>query len=142
MGGKLTSKNSVTINAPASRVWKALTDPAQIKEYMFGTNVTTDWKKGSPVTYSGVWEGKPYEDKGVIMNIVPEKIYHSTYYSPLSGKEDVPENYANVIWELSEKNGQTIINLSMDNIETEEGRIKSEQNWDYVLSGMKTFVEK
>ena len=31
------------VEAPASRVWEALTDPAQIKQYYFGTNLQTDW---------------------------------------------------------------------------------------------------
>ena len=49
---------TTTINAPASKVWDALTKPEQIKQYMFGTEVTTDWKVGSPITYKGEWKGK------------------------------------------------------------------------------------
>jgi hypothetical protein len=33
------------IAAPPGRVWAALTDPEQIKEYMFGSEVVTDWAK-------------------------------------------------------------------------------------------------
>ena len=62
MGG-LKLKTSIIINAPAAQVWKALTDPAIIKQYFFGTNVETDWKKGSPITWTGEWEGKTYQDK-------------------------------------------------------------------------------
>ena len=138
---KLTAKTSIEINAPKRKVWEALTDPAAIKSYLFGTDVHTDWKKGSPITYTGVWEGKPYEDKGVIVDIKPEEYYHSTYYSPLSGKEDKPENYNNVIWELKEENGKTTATITQDNIENEEGVEKMKQNWSYVLKGMKEWVE-
>ena len=37
---------STTVNAPAETVWKALTDRASIKEYMFGTDMVSDFKKG------------------------------------------------------------------------------------------------
>ena len=121
MSKKLTATTSTIINAPKSKVWRALTDPAAIKAYLFGTDVHTDWKKGSPITYTGVWEGKQYEDKGIIVDIEPENYYHSTYYSPLSGKEDKPENYNNVIWTLKEEGDATIATISQDNIENEEG---------------------
>ncbi len=139
---KLTATTSIDIQAPKSKVWQALTDPKAIKAYLFGTDVHTDWKKGSPITYTGVWEGKPYEDKGVIVDIRQGEYYHSTYYSPLSGKEDKPENYNNVIWELKENNGQTIASVSQDNIENKEGIEKAKQNWNFVLKGMKEWVEK
>ncbi len=140
MSKKLTATTSVIINASKSKVWDALTNPAAIKAYLFGTDVHTDWKKGSPITYTGVWEGKAYEDKGVIVDIKPGEYYHSTYYSPLSGKEDSEENYANVIWAVKEDGSNTIASVSQDNIETEEGIEKAKQNWDYVLKGMKEYI--
>ena len=45
MSKKLISRSRITINAPAGKVWQALTDPAQIKQYLFGTNTVSDWKK-------------------------------------------------------------------------------------------------
>ena len=60
---------------------------------MFGTNAVSDWQKGSSITYEGEWEGKKYKDKGTIIDIVPEKLLHTTYWSSIGGKEDKPENY-------------------------------------------------
>jgi len=142
MSKKHTATTSITIKAPKNKVWDALTNPAAIKVYLFGTDVHTDWKKGSPITYTGVWEGKNYEDKGVIVDIQPGDSYHSTYYSPLSGKEDTEDNYANVVWKIEGDNGITTASVSQDNIDTEEGIEKAKQNWDYVLKGMKEYVEK
>ncbi len=138
----LTATVSRTIHAPASKVWQALTDPAQIKEYLFGTDTVSDWKKGSSITYSGVWEGKSYQDKGTIINIVPEKLLHTTYFSSMSGKEDKPENYANVIYELKPVNGDTLITLKQDNIADDAQLKHMEQNWGMVLDGMKKLLEK
>lgn len=139
---KLISKVSVNINAPVSKVWQALVDPALIKQYLFGTEAESDWKKGSSIIYNGVWQGKPYTDKGIIVEIIPEKLLHTTYYSPLSGKEDKPENYNNVITELKSGNDFTTVTISQDNIKDEAELKHMEQNWGTVLDGMKKLLEK
>jgi uncharacterized protein YndB with AHSA1/START domain len=86
-----------TINAPTAKVWEALVTPQLIKKYLFGTEVTTDWRVGSPITYKGVWEGKAYEDKGKVLQIDPGKLLVSTFWSSMAGLPDVPENYKTVI---------------------------------------------
>jgi uncharacterized protein YndB with AHSA1/START domain len=97
----LIAKTSININASASKVWEALTTPAMIKEYLFGTEAVSDFKVGSSIIYKGVWGGKIYEDKGKILEVVPEKLFVSTYWSSMGGKEDKPENYNKVSYELS-----------------------------------------
>jgi len=49
MDKNLIAKASITINAPRAKVWDAFVNPAVIKQYMFGTNVVSDWKVGSPI---------------------------------------------------------------------------------------------
>jgi uncharacterized protein YndB with AHSA1/START domain len=137
---KLSARKSVAIHAPKEKVWEALTSPDQIRQYLFGTEAITNWKKGSPITYRGVWEGKPYEEKGTIIDIVPNKLLHTTYLA--AGKEDKPENYSNVIYIIAEHDGETTVNISQDNILTEEERQRSEKNWGLVLQGMKKMLEK
>ena len=141
MAEKLRVKQNILIEAPVSRVWQALTDPAIIKEYLFGTQTVTDWKKGSEITWSGIYEGKPYQDKGTIVEIIPEKKLHTTHYSPLSGKEDKPENYHDVIYELAPEKGYTRIHLTQDNVNSEKELEHLEENWNIVLEGMKKVVE-
>ena len=81
MNKTFTSKSTIAINASASKVWDALTKPELIKQYLFGTEVTTDWQVGSPITYKGEWEGKAYEDKGKVLQIEKEKLLVSTFWS-------------------------------------------------------------
>jgi uncharacterized protein YndB with AHSA1/START domain len=142
MANNLKAAMAISFNASIKKVWKALTDPAIIKEYLFGTNTITDWQKGSPITYRGEWNGRPYEDKGVIVDIVPGRLLHTTYFSSMRGKEDRPENYNNVIYDLKEEHGHTILTLSQDNIDSEEELIHSEENWSKVLENMKEIVER
>lgn len=134
-------KVTIDIEASRSKVWEALTNPELIKQYLFGTEVTTDWQVGSPITYKGTWEGKTYEDKGVILEVEPEKLLVSTFWSSLSGKPDLPENYQTVRYELSNENGKTRLTLTQDNNATQEAAEHSEQNWNMVLEGLKKLLE-
>jgi uncharacterized protein YndB with AHSA1/START domain len=142
MLNKLTATNSITIHAAPEKVWKALTDPEQIRQYLFGTTASSDWQKGSPITYRGEWEGKSYEDKGRIVDIVPLQLLHTTYWSGMGGKEDKPENYANVIYTLKPENGHTFVTITQDNIENEAGVQHMNENWTKVLEGMKRLLER
>src|SRR5437763_12078739 len=65
--------NKVTIDAPQADVWDALTNPAKVKEYLHGTEMSTDWKEGSPIYWRGEWKGKPYEDKGKVLEVKPDR---------------------------------------------------------------------
>lgn len=93
---KQTLTTRISIKAPAANVWKGLTDPELVKQYFFGTNLKSDWKAGGPITFSGEWEGKTYQDKGTILEIIPGEYVKYSYWSGMSGTEDKPENYANV----------------------------------------------
>jgi uncharacterized protein YndB with AHSA1/START domain len=141
MDSKFTAKATSTIHAPASKVWDALTDPSLIKQYLFGTEVNTDWQVGSPITYRGEWEGKTYEDKGKILQIEPEKLLVSTFWSSLAGLPDVPENYKTIQYELSPENGGTKLTITQDNNANQEEADHSAQNWNTVLDGMKKLLE-
>jgi len=142
MKSTFIAKAQITISVPIANVWDALVNPEMIKQYMFGTNAVSDWKEGSPIVWQGEWEGKPYEDKGVILELKPERLLQYSHFSPLSGQSDVPEHYHTVTIELSPKGTGTILMLSQDNNSTEEDREHSEKNWGMMLTGLKRFLEK
>jgi uncharacterized protein YndB with AHSA1/START domain len=135
------AKKSIAINAPISKVWEALINPKYIKDYLFGTEAKSDWKKGSPITFRGEWEGKSYEDKGTITDIEKEKFIRYTYWSSMSGKEDIPENYANVSYELKPVGTATELTIIHDGNESEKSRDHSESNWGHVLDNLKKLLE-
>jgi uncharacterized protein YndB with AHSA1/START domain len=132
---------SITINAKPERVWKALTDPAEVKQYLYGTDVTTDWRQGSPITYSGIWKGQPYEDKGTIVEIDPPRLLKSSYFSPLSGKEDKPENYNIVSYALAPEGTGVRLTITQSNNPTDDARQQAETNWGMMLDQIKKLVE-
>ena len=100
MNRSLTVTKSVIVNANTAKVWHALTTPALIAEYLFGTETVTDWNVGSPIIFQGEYKGQKYRDKGVILEYhVNERIRYS-YWSGFSGMEDKPENYSAVTYSL------------------------------------------
>jgi uncharacterized protein YndB with AHSA1/START domain len=141
MKNTMILKKSFEFKAPASTVWDALTRPELIKKYFFGTDTETDWKKGSPIFFRGTWEGKSYEDKGTILDIVPQKLIQYSYWSSFSGTEDIPENYANITYELAPAKDGTTLTITQDGIESKEKLDHSEVNWTQVMEGMRKLVE-
>ena len=141
MPQRFTATKSIVINATPQRVWEALTDPAQVKQIMWGADVVSDWKQGGPLVYRGVWDGKPYEDKGTILEIDPPRLLRTNYFSPLSGKPDVPENYAEVTYALSPEGGGTKLTVTQSNVANEAGKAQSEGNWGTALDTMKKLIE-
>ncbi|MBA4407356.1 ATPase [bacterium] len=142
MKNNLTTTISISINASSSKVWEALTTPALIKQYFFGTDTISDWKIGSPISFKGMWEGKEYLDKGMILESVPEKLFKYTYLSSFSGLEDKIENYSNITYSLATEATGTKITVTQDNIETEEKVSHSIQGWEIVLNGLKKLLEQ
>jgi uncharacterized protein YndB with AHSA1/START domain len=137
----LVASRSVFIRAPAPRVWQALTDPEEIRRYLFGTEVESDWKEGSPIRYRGVWQGRAYEDKGTVLRIVPERVLETSYWSSMSALPDKPENYKKVTYELVPGHGGTRLTLTQDNNATEDERAHAAGNWKMVLEKLKEIVE-
>ena len=137
----LIATSAITIDAPRSEVWNALTDSDAAKQYMFGADVRSDWKVGSPITWSGEWQGKPFKDKGEILQADPARLLQFSHFTPLSGQPDRPENYHIVTIELVDAGKGTAVTLRQNNNESEEARKHSEQNWNMMLQSLKKFVE-
>jgi uncharacterized protein YndB with AHSA1/START domain len=142
MNKPLVAEATTTIHAPASKVWEALTRRDLIKQYMFGSDVISDWTVGSPITYKGEWQGKPFEDKGKVLEIERERLLVTTHWSPLSGVPDSPENYHTITYRLSENDGKTDVSITQDNNANEQEKAESQKNWTQMLQGLKNLVEK
>ncbi len=130
------------ISASPTQVWEVLTDPEQIKKFMFGAEVKTDWQPGSPIVWQGVYEGKEYEDKGEILEVEPGRLLKVTHYSPLTGQPDVPENYHTLTYELAERGTSTHLSLSQDNNASEEEAEHSRGMWEMLVNGVKEAAER
>ena len=141
MANNLVATASISINASRQKVWNALTDPAVIKRYMFGSDVTSDWTVGSSITYAGEYEGKKYEDHGEILEMLPPKVLRTTHFSPLSGQPDVPENYHELTYTLEPVEEGTRVELTQDNNGSDKEVEHSAANWQQMLESLRSVVE-
>ena len=129
------------IAAAPERVWDVLTDPEQLKELWFGAEVKTDWQQGSPITWTGEMEGKPYQDKGEILEVDPGRLLKLTHYSPLTGQPDIPENYHTLIYTLDGSGTATHLKLTQDNNASEEEAKHSQEMWEMLVAKVKDAAE-
>ncbi len=130
------------ISASPQQVWDALTDPEAIAHFMFGAKVDTDWEEGSPITWEGEYDGKPYQDKGEILEVVESERLRLTHYSPLSGDADEPESYHTLDSRLAGVGDRTRLTLDQDGNDSEEQADQFAQNWQVMLDNVKEYVEE
>jgi uncharacterized protein YndB with AHSA1/START domain len=144
---EITASATVVVDRPRQDVWKALTDPSLVKQYFMGATVKTDWEVGHPITFSGTWKDKPFEDKGEILDFKPEKEMTYSHWSPLSGAEDKPDNYHVVHVKLDDAGGGTKVTLEQSNLNGKvtdadrSSRADYEKNWASTLEGLKKVAE-
>jgi hypothetical protein len=117
---------------------------------MFGCETVSDWNPGSSLLWRGNAGGKEIIFvKGFISKYQPGKILKYSVFDPNSAMPDIPENYLNVTYKLTEHDGQTELTVIQDGFENAsegEKRYKEVYNngegWNPVLVQIKTLVEQ
>lgn len=135
------SRVTRSYDAPLGKVWEALTTPSLIKEYMFNTRCNCAWTVGSPITWNGSFNGKEYEDKGMILKFEPTHTLQYTYYTASTGLADVPSNYHIVSMDLCPDGMKTVLTVLQENNNSEAARDKAAEFWGEMLQGIKLLVE-
>jgi uncharacterized protein YndB with AHSA1/START domain len=127
------------IAAPIKAVWQALTSDSGHSAVMFGAEVVTDWRQGSPIEWRGTWEGKPFTDRGEILAFEPPSSLVVTHYSPLSGEDEAAATHR-VSWLLEEEGAETTVLLTQDGNGTEEAAEHASRNWATSLEQLERVV--
>jgi len=142
MSAKFSNKKSVTIHAPVSDVWRALTDPQLIKQYFFGVEPLGDWREGNAILYKGKWQGKKFESKAKVLQLEEQKLLKYSYWSNMSGLPDVPENYHIITYYLEKEDDHTVLTMTEENLDNEEMMERSSKLWDMVFQNLQQLLEK
>ncbi|TXJ22482.1 MAG: SRPBCC domain-containing protein [Chitinophagaceae bacterium] len=122
------------------RQWDALINPEMVKQYFFGSHQDTNWIVGSPVLWTGEYEGETYVDKGIVLEFLPNEKLSYSYLSSWSGLEDKPENYLSVSYEVNPVETGTQLTITQSNYDEEKAK-HSADNWATVIDGLKKIVE-
>lgn len=147
---KLFVKNEITINASLDKVWNVLVNPEETAKYMFGCKAISDWETGCALDWKMNYEGQEMTPvKGFILDIIPNSLLKYSVIDPNANYPDIPENYLNVTYELSEANGQTKFTVTQDGFENAaegEKRYKDVYNngegWQPILIQIKNIAEE
>ena len=102
-----TSDSTVKIVAPARKVWLALTVPHLVKQWQYGSDLLTTWEVGTPIVFRNEWDGRVFEQKGRVLEFLPESRLKYSLFFPRSDLQDTPEHSFFMTYELTESEGVT-----------------------------------
>lgn len=135
------STSTIDIDAPPHAVWRVLVSEELLSRVMFGATVRSDFRPGSPITFTGEWDGRRFQDHGEILEVDEARVLRHTHFSPLSGQPDVPENHHTLTWSIDETGTGTRVTLTQTNNPTQEAADHSSASWARALHALKTTSE-
>lgn len=143
MNANLKVEGSIAINAATERVWNTLVSPEKIKRYLFGSDVDTDWRIGSPISFAREYEGKRYVDKGELLEVDKGKCLKFTFFSSQEGYEDSPGNYSTITYTINGMGDhKTTLTFLREHIPIEFERKNQERYLPYLLQEIKKLAEE
>lgn len=143
MDKNLIATSNINIQSTPEKVWNVLTNPENIKEYLFGTEVLTDWNIGSSIIFQGEYDGQQYKDKGNVIESKKNELLKYDYWSGFSGLEDKPENYSLVTYKIEKLNDNSVnFTWHQQGFSSEEGKCHTEQGLQSMLEKIKELAEK
>ena len=134
----------ITINAPAKRIFEALTDPDQRVKWWGAEGRFQTTQMESDLRPGGKWimrgngiGGKPFTIKGEYRKIVAPRLLVFTWLP--DWQEDATETF--VRFELTEHDGLTTVRLTHSGLTTERSR-RSHKGWPQILGWLQTYSER
>ena len=135
---------SVEIYASTSDVWRALTEPDKIAQWMGGARVKSKWELGSDITFTAKWPNKKeiVRDRGTAPAIEREKLLQYSQWNEISRLPDAPENGAVITFSLYWTGAATLLTVRHDHFYSETAYKHVNFFWGYALTDIRNFLEK
>jgi uncharacterized protein YndB with AHSA1/START domain len=135
---------TIDIDAPPGLVWRALTDPVQMKRWMaepeMDLEILTDWAVGSPIVVRGFHHVK-FENTGSVLRFEPERALTYTHLSSLSQLPDTPESHSVLAFTLMSSERGTSLTLTIRDFPTHTIFKHIDFYWRTTLGVLKQFIE-
>ena len=137
----LTARAHVLVDASPEQVWETITSPELTPFWMGGARVSSDWKPGSLVTWSGVVGGHPFADSGTVLEVDAPRRLITTHRSGGLSRADVPEDPHVVTDDIVAEDGATLVSVTQVGDQRARAIPEYEKAWAQMLHALKDVVE-
>ena len=128
----------IFIRTTPERLWRAITDPADTRNYYYGTEARSDWKVGSKLVYMD--HGESSLDCTILEIEPARRLVHS--FTMVYDPEMAAERPSRVTWEIEQLGDACRLTLVHDDFDGETKTYREvEHGWSQILSGLKTWLE-
>jgi len=129
----------IFIRTTPERLWSALTDPKQMKEYWFGMHIKTEWRKGAE--WQMVFPDGRVADTGEILELERPKRIQLKWQNEFK-PELKAEGFSLCTMELEPVGGAVRLTLTHTIERADSGFIRAVSGgWPKILSNLKSLLE-
>lgn len=137
---------AVAIAAEPAKVWRMLTTPEMIPQWMSDEELTVslEGNAGGAIVMRGMLHGMAFENHGAVRAFEPEKSFAYSYWSTLSASRlaDVPENHTLVSFALAPADDGTLLTLTLSDFAEPSIRPHADLYWGPTLRILKAVCER
>jgi uncharacterized protein YndB with AHSA1/START domain len=143
MTSDLDVVKSVEIFKSTNDVWRALTEPDQIVQWMGGAHVQSTWQIGSDIIFIGKMPNftKTYRDRGTVLAMEREKFLQYSHWSEMSRLPDIPQNRTIITFILDWTDEMTRLTVRHDHFYNEAAYKHANFFWNFALTTLKNLLE-
>jgi len=138
-------QKAILIDAPASLVWRILTEHSCIRQWMaepeMELELFTTWIVGDPIVIKGFHHIR-FENRGTVLRFEPYTVLKYNYISSISRLPEKPENYTDVEFRLEEIDDQTSFTVTLRNFPTAVIYKHVDLYWSPTINIIKRLSEK
>lgn len=136
------TESVVDVLAPAKKVWQALTAPDLVKQWQYGADLQTTWEPGTPIVFRNELNDQVFEQKGTVIEFVPESRLRYSLFFPRPDLRDIPEHHFFMTYELTERGDATSVVIRQEDPRPPApGETSETEGSPDVLIALKALVE-
>ena len=129
----------VYIRTTPQKLWDAITESEYTRQYFFGADIHSDWKKGSP--YNLTFADGDAMHGGEVVEVDPPHKLVTTFVSQYDAGDEKDEP-SRVTWQISQFGETCKLTLTHEHYSGQTKTVQgTARGWQMVLSALKTLLE-